>query len=62
VVKQDLWRTCDVWREYKYGSTDRGLAGLACRASCAMLVGLESLLIFTLLRSHTVENFPDSSC
>ena len=33
-------------------------AWLACRASCAMLVGLESLLIFALLREAQLRTSP----
>jgi hypothetical protein len=52
VFRQDLWRTHDVWREYKKNLMDSegGWARLAYRASCAMLVGLASSLIFTSLR------------
>ena len=37
--------------------TGRG-AWLACRASCAMLVGLESLLIFASLREAQLRTSP----
>lgn len=33
MVRQDQWRTCAVWKEYKLDSTDIGTVMGACLAS-----------------------------
>jgi hypothetical protein len=53
MLRQDLWRTHDVWREYKKDSMDSEEAELGLLIELALserLVGLSSLLIFTELR------------
>ena len=64
VLRQDPWRTCDVWREYKKDLADSGggRAWFAYRATCTMLVGLETLLIFALLREAQLRTSPGPSC
>ena len=49
MVRQHMWRTQDVWREYNKDSMEwLELAWQDCRTSCEMLVGLESSLIILL--------------
>jgi hypothetical protein len=60
VLRQVPWRICDIWREYKKDLTnsDGDRAWLVYRTSCAILVGLESLLIFTSLREAQLRTSP----
>lgn len=52
VIRQDPWRTHNIWKEYKKDSMncDGGWARLSYRASYTMLFILASLLIISLLR------------
>ena len=58
MLRQGTWKTCDTWRVQKGLDSDRGWAWLAGTASCAMLVGLMSLLIFAFLREVQLRTSP----